>query len=33
MVISSVPCEAEQTGRVELGRCVVDKGGMVHGDG
>lgn len=33
MVISSVPCEAEQTGGVGLCRCVVDKGGMVHGDG
>lgn len=33
MVISSVSYEAEKTGRVGLGRCVVDKGGMVRGDG
>lgn len=33
VVIFSVSCEAEQTGRVGLGECVVDQGDMVHGDG
>lgn len=32
MVVFSAPWEAEQTGGMGLGGCVVDHGYMVHGD-